>query len=145
MSADIAWNLWSLVCSCLNSYCTFFIFSHFWFFFKHVAFCTGFNLLTPIFMLPYIIMDLLIFKYLWLSSPSNIQPLLLWRGCSSLTWCLLVSQMLLQLSVIDGDCFAWFTVENMSCLHRRHYHIFSYFWTTFSHHFWLSARGRIKT
>ena len=26
MSADIARNLWSLVCSCLNSYCTFFIF-----------------------------------------------------------------------------------------------------------------------
>ena len=31
------------------------------FFFKYVAFCTGFNLLTPIFMLPYIIMDLPIF------------------------------------------------------------------------------------
>ena len=61
MSADIARNLWSLVCSCLNSYCTFFIFSHFWFFFKYVAFCTGFNLLTPLFMLPYIIMDLPIF------------------------------------------------------------------------------------
>ena len=29
MSADIARNLRSLVCSCLNSYCTFFIFSHF--------------------------------------------------------------------------------------------------------------------
>ena len=28
---------------------------------KYVAFCTGFNLLTPIFLLPYIIMDLLIF------------------------------------------------------------------------------------
>ena len=27
----------------------------------HVAFCTGFNLLTPIFLLPYIIMDLPIF------------------------------------------------------------------------------------
>ena len=31
------------------------------FFFKYVAFCTGFNLLTPIFWLPYIIMDLHIF------------------------------------------------------------------------------------
>ena len=31
------------------------------FFKKYVAFCTGFNLLTPIFMLPYIIMDLSIF------------------------------------------------------------------------------------
>ena len=30
-------------------------------FFKYVAFCTGFNLLTPIFMLPHIIMDLPIF------------------------------------------------------------------------------------
>ena len=30
------------------------------FFKKSVAFCTGFNLLTPIFSLPYIIMDLLI-------------------------------------------------------------------------------------
>ena len=28
---------------------------------KYVAFCTGFDLLTPIFLLPYIIMDLLIF------------------------------------------------------------------------------------
>ena len=28
----------------------------------YVAFCTGFNLLTPIFMLPYIIMDLPIFQ-----------------------------------------------------------------------------------
>ena len=26
---------------------------------KYVGFCTGFNLLTPIFLLPYIIMDLL--------------------------------------------------------------------------------------
>ena len=31
------------------------------FFKKYVAFCTGFNLLTPIFLLPYIITDLLIF------------------------------------------------------------------------------------
>ena len=31
------------------------------FFKKNVAFCTGFNLLTPIFLLPYIIMDLPIF------------------------------------------------------------------------------------
>ena len=31
------------------------------FFFIYVAFCTGFNLLTLIFMLPYIIMDLSIF------------------------------------------------------------------------------------
>ena len=31
------------------------------FFKKYVAFCTRFNLLTPIFMLPYIIMDLPIF------------------------------------------------------------------------------------
>ena len=28
------------------------------FFKNYVAFCTGFNLLTPIFLLPYIIMDL---------------------------------------------------------------------------------------
>ena len=33
----------------------------FLFFFKYVAFCTGFNLLTLIFMLPYIIMDVPIF------------------------------------------------------------------------------------
>ena len=31
------------------------------FFKKYVAFCTGFNLLTPIILLPYIIMDLPIF------------------------------------------------------------------------------------
>ena len=36
---------------------------------KYVALCTGFNLLTPIFMLPYIIMDLPIFfsDKFWLS------------------------------------------------------------------------------
>ena len=33
----------------------------FHFFFKYVAFCTGFNLLTLIFMLPHIIMDAPIF------------------------------------------------------------------------------------
>ena len=38
------------------------IFPTFDFFKKYVAFCTGFNLLTPIFMLPYIIMDLHIFE-----------------------------------------------------------------------------------
>ena len=38
-----------------------FICSHFSFFFKYVAFSTGFNLLTLIFMLPYIIMDVPIF------------------------------------------------------------------------------------
>ena len=37
------------------------IFPTFDFLKKYVAFCTGFNLLTPIFMLPYIIMDLPIF------------------------------------------------------------------------------------
>ena len=31
------------------------------FFLEYVALCTGFNVLTPIFMLPYIIMDLPIF------------------------------------------------------------------------------------
>ena len=36
-------------------------FPNFDFFKKYVAFCTGFNLLTPIFMLPYVIMDLPIF------------------------------------------------------------------------------------
>ena len=38
------------------------------FFKKYVAFCTGYNLLTPIFLLPYIIMDLPIFVYIsiWL-------------------------------------------------------------------------------
>ena len=36
MSADIARNLWSLVCSCLNSYCTFFICFHIWFFKKNM-------------------------------------------------------------------------------------------------------------
>ena len=61
MSADIARNLWFLVCSCLNSYCTIFIFSHFRYFGKYVAFCTGLNLLTLIFMLPYIIKDFPIF------------------------------------------------------------------------------------
>ena len=47
MSADIAQNLWSLVCSCLNSYWTFHLFPLLIFFFKLVAFCTEFNLFTP--------------------------------------------------------------------------------------------------
>ena len=31
------------------------------FFKKYVVFCIGFNLLTPIFLLPYVMMDLLVF------------------------------------------------------------------------------------
>ena len=55
---------WSVAVLTVTVHSSFF--SHFWFFFKYVAFCTGFNLLTPIFMLPYIIMDLPIFD--WFSS-----------------------------------------------------------------------------
>ena len=58
MSADIAWNLWSLVCSCLNSYCTFHLFPLLIFFFKFVAFCTEYNLFTPFVLFPFMIMDL---------------------------------------------------------------------------------------
>ena len=36
ISADIARNLESLVCSCLNSYCIFFIFPNFDFFLKNM-------------------------------------------------------------------------------------------------------------
>ena len=56
MTADIPQNLWSLVCGCINSYWTF----H-WFklliFFKFVAFCTEFNLFTPICFVLFMIMD----------------------------------------------------------------------------------------
>ena len=38
-------------------------------YFKYVAFCTGFNLLTPNFMLPYIIMDLPIFETIRRNDP----------------------------------------------------------------------------
>ena len=58
MSADIARNLWSLVCSCLNSYCTFHLFPLLIFFFKLVAFCTEFNLFIPFYLFPFMIMDL---------------------------------------------------------------------------------------
>ena len=59
MSADIARNLWSLVCSCLNSYWTFHLFPLFiFFFYKLVAFCTEFNLFTPICFVLFMIMDL---------------------------------------------------------------------------------------
>ena len=44
LSADIARNLWSLVFSCLDSYCTFHLFPLLIFFFKFVAFCTEYNL-----------------------------------------------------------------------------------------------------
>ena len=62
MSAGIARNLWSLVCSCLNSYWTFHLFPLLIFFFKLVAFCTEFNLFTPICFVLYMIMDL---PYSW--------------------------------------------------------------------------------
>ena len=58
MSADIARNLWSLVCSCLNSNCTFHLFPLLIFFFKFVAFCTDYNLLTPFVFFPFMVMDL---------------------------------------------------------------------------------------
>ena len=47
MSADIAENLWALVCSCLDSYWTFHLFPLL-IFFKLVALCTEFNLFTTI-------------------------------------------------------------------------------------------------
>ena len=41
------------VCSCLNSYCTFHLFPPLIFFFKLVASCTEFNLLTPFYVALY--------------------------------------------------------------------------------------------
>ena len=58
MSADIARNLWSLVCSCLNSYWTFHLFPLLIFFLKLVALCTEFNLFTHICFVLFMIMDL---------------------------------------------------------------------------------------
>ena len=58
MSADIARNLWSLVCSCLHSYCTFHLFPLLIFFFKFVAFCTQYNLFSPFVLFNFMIMDL---------------------------------------------------------------------------------------
>ena len=58
MSADIARNLWSLVCSCLNSYWTFHLFPLLIFFFKMVPFCTEINLFTLICFVLFMIMDL---------------------------------------------------------------------------------------
>ena len=69
--------VWSTVTSCwANNVCQFdlsltvrSICSHFWYFFKYVAFYTGFNLLTPFFLLPYTIMDLPIFdRQIWYPS-----------------------------------------------------------------------------
>ena len=56
MSADIAENLWSLVCSCLNTYLAFHLFP-FLIFFKFLPFCTEFNLFTSICFFLFIIMD----------------------------------------------------------------------------------------
>ena len=50
---------WSVAVLTVTVHSSFF--SPFDFFYKYVAFCTGFNVLTPIFMLPSIIMDLPIF------------------------------------------------------------------------------------
>ena len=57
MSADIVQNLWSLVCSYLNSYWAFHLFPLL-IFFKLVAFCTELNLFTPICFVLFMIMDL---------------------------------------------------------------------------------------
>ena len=64
MSADIARNLWSLVCSCLDSYWTFHLFPLL-IFFKLVAFYTDINLFTPICFVLFMIMDL---PYIWWKS-----------------------------------------------------------------------------
>ena len=56
--ADIAWNLWSLVCSCFKSYFTFHLFPFFFFSLKLVSFCTEFNLCTPISFVLFKIMHL---------------------------------------------------------------------------------------
>ena len=56
MSADMSQNLWSLVCSCLNSYWAFHLFPLL-LFFKFVAFCTKFNLFTPICFVLFMIID----------------------------------------------------------------------------------------
>ena len=61
MTADIARNLSSLVCSCLDSYCTFVIFPTFDFL-KISCFLHWIPPVNPIFMLPYVIMDLPIFE-----------------------------------------------------------------------------------
>ena len=58
MSADIARNLWSPICSCLNSYLTFHWFPLLNFFFQIGAFCTEFNLFTSICFVLFMIMDL---------------------------------------------------------------------------------------
>ena len=50
---------WSVAVLTVTVYSSFF--PTFDFFKKYVGFCTGFNLLNPIFLLPYIIMDLPIF------------------------------------------------------------------------------------
>ena len=56
MSADIAQNLWSLVCSCLNSYWAIHLFPLL-IFLKLVAFSIEFNLFTPICFVLFMIMD----------------------------------------------------------------------------------------
>ena len=63
MSADIPRNLWSLVCSCLNGYCTFHLFPLLIFFFKFLVFCTEYNLFTPFVSFPFMIMDLSYISY----------------------------------------------------------------------------------
>ena len=55
-----AYGHWSVAVLTVAVHSSFF--PTFDFFKQYVAFCTGFNLLTPIFLLPYIIMDLPIFQ-----------------------------------------------------------------------------------
>ena len=137
MSADLAGNLWSLVCSCLNSYCTFFFFSHFWFSKKYVAFSTGFNLLTNIFMLPCITLYYIGSPYVgdsWVGYPVG--------GYSfSTRWFLTLHSfhftLLPERMSADIARNLWSLV--CSCLNSyRTFFIFSHFWFFFKNMFFSS-------
>ena len=96
MSADIARNLCSLVCSCLNSYWTFHLFPLLMFF-KLVAFCAEFNLFNPICFVLFMIMDLSVYSW----SPSE---LLCW-------WIFIVPEVVLNLVYLS---FIWGLAALMS-------------------------------
>ena len=136
MTADIPQNLWSLVCSCLNSYWAFHLFTLL-IFFKLVAFCTEFHLLTPI---------------CFFSLDDNRFPLYLWSPSGLLSWWIfIVSDVVLNLYIypFSQDWLYWWlpifhkTYDHWSVavLTVTEHFIYSHFW--FFSNWLLSALNSI--
>ena len=124
MSADIARNLWSLVCSCLNSYWTLHLFPHLIFF--------------QIGCFLHLIQS--VYPHLFCSLYDNGYPLYLWLPSGLLCWWILIVEEvvlnLVYLSIFSGLAALmssdiarnlWSLVS--SCLNSNWtFHLISHFW-----------------